>query len=863
MALISSSIPNMVNGVSQQPFTLRLSSQAELQENGLSTTSQGLRKRPPTKHLKKILNGSIGNAFVHTINRDENERYVVVVTNGDLKVFDLAGNEKTVNFPNGKGYLSATSPDTAFRAVTVADYTFLVNKTITVTPDTLRSPKRLNDALINVKVGNYGKKYAVIINGTELASYTTPDGTAGSHTANISTDFIANQLFSQLASAYAGSSVSVTNVTTQSLSSGLLFTIIPQFYVFFDLPAGRNNTNTIALADGVAKPFSLVDAGTNTYKFDEVFFGTPAVTAFATTGVVNLLGSVIHFTSANNFTIEVRDGFNNGAMNAIKDQIQKFSDLPANAGVDGFAVEVVGDKQNGFDNFWVRFDASGTGTWRETLKPNSLLGYTASTMPHTLVREANGTFTFAPTTWDNREKGTENSNPDPSFVGRKITDLFFYRNRLGFLVDESVVMSEAGEFFNFYRTTVTELLDADPIDVTVSHTKVSSLLHAVPYNKQLLLFSAQTQFTVDSGDLLTPTTISIKQNTEFECTPECEPVGVGNNIYFPVPKGEFSGIREYYTVEEVGGTNDAADITAHVPSYIAGKVFKIAAGLNENILAVLSKNDRSSMWIYKFYWSGQEKIQSSWSKWTLGAGDTILNADFILSDLYMVIQREDGVYLEVLSVAVDDIGLNEPYNIHLDRKLTVAKANMTFDGTYTNIPSAYLPGPLGAHQWEAVVATGQGKPAGIRVPLEATGSGARAKGNYTDSDLVVGRKYLFRYKFSPITVKVQQNNNAQKSDTVGRLQLRNMSVNYSNTGYFKANVTPSGRSTYEYIYTGKTLGLPSATIGEADLETGLFQFPILARNTEVDIEISSDAPLPVSLLSADWEGMYVKRSRTV
>ena len=100
--LTSQSIPNLANGVSQQPFTLRLASQAELQENGLSTTSQGLRKRPPTKHLKKILSGNFENAYIHTINRDEFERYVVLVTNGDLKVFDLVGNEKTVNFPNGK-----------------------------------------------------------------------------------------------------------------------------------------------------------------------------------------------------------------------------------------------------------------------------------------------------------------------------------------------------------------------------------------------------------------------------------------------------------------------------------------------------------------------------------------------------------------------------------------------------------------------------------------------------------------------------------------------------------------------------------------------------------------------------------------
>lgn len=782
--LISQSISNLANGVSQQPFTLRLASQAELQENGLSTTSQGLRKRPPTKHLKKILSGTFTNSAIHTINRDENERYVVVITNGDLKVFDLAGNEKTVSFPNGKAYLTAADPTNAFRAVTVADYTFLVNKTVTVTAGTSTAAARPFEALVSVKIGNFGKTYNVIINSVLVATYTTPDGGSASHSANISTDYIAAQLYN-----------------------------------------------------------GMVASGYNSGPW-----------------AVSVSGSVIYVrNNSTNFSIIAQDGFNNAAMLAIKDQVQKFQDLPANAAFGEFALEVVGDKQTGFDNFWVRFDATGTGAWRETIKPGTRLGYTAATMPHTLVRNANGTFTFAPTTWTDRKVGTLDSNPDPSFVGRKITDIFFFRNRLGFLADESVIFSEASEFFNFYRTTVTELLDSDMIDVTVSHTKVATLQHAIPYNRQLLLFSAQSQFVVEAGDLLTPKTIAIKQATEFECDPNVKPAGIGKNVYFVVPKGEFTGVREYFPVDEVSGINDSVEVTGHVPQYIPKNAYDISPCLTEDMLVVLSKNERNALFVYKFYFNNNEKLQSSWSKWTVDAGDSVLSADFVLSELILVIQRSDGLYLEKLSVALGDIGTNEPYNVHLDRKLNVAKANMTWDGTYTNIATAYLPGPL-VGSWEAIIATGQPKKAGTRLTLEATGSGGRIKGNYTDSDLIVGRKYTLRYQFSPITMK-QAAGQAVKSDTVGRLQLRTMQVNFSGTGYFQAKVTPEGRSSYNYVYSGKTLGQPSSTIGLIELDTGNTKFPILAQNTAVKIELNSDAPLPCSFLSADWEGMYVKRSK--
>jgi hypothetical protein len=780
--LISQSIPNLANGVSQQPFTLRLASQAELQENGLSTTSQGLRKRPPTKHLKKILSGTFTNSYIHTINRDENERYVVVVTNGDLKVFDLAGNEKTVSFPNGKAYLNATDPTNAFRAVTVADYTFLVNKTVTVSPGSTNSTEREFEGLINCKIGNYGKTYRIIVNGVEQASYTTPDGSNASHTANISTDYIAAQLY--------------TNLAANGFNSG--------------------------------------------------------------NWTLGLFGSVIRLSNgAVNFTLRCEDGFNNAAMLVLKDQVQKFQDLPANAGANGFAVEVVGDKQTGFDNFWVRYDSTGSGSWRETIKPNTRLGVSAPTMPHTLVRNSDGTFTFAPTTWNDRKVGTLDSNPDPSFVGRKITDIFFFRNRLGLLADESVIFSEASEFFNFYRTTVTDLIDSDPIDVTVSHTKVSTLQHAIPYNRQLLLFSAQSQFVVEAGDLLTPKTIAIKQATEFESDPNVKPAGIGKNVYFVVPKGGFTGVREYFPVDEVSGINDSVEVTGHVPQYIPNNVYDISPCLTEDMLVVLTKNERNVIYAYKFYFNGNEKLQSSWSKWIMDEGDSILSAEFILSELVLVIQRSDGLYLEKLSVSLGDIGTNEPYNVHLDRKLTVAKANLTFDGVYTNIATANLPGPL-TGSWEAIVATGQPQAAGTKLTLQATGTGGRILGNYTNCDLIVGRKYTFRYQFSVITRKEQVGNSVQ-SDTQGRLQLRTMQVNFANTGYFKALVTPEGRSTYSYIYSGKTLGLPSSTIGTIELDTGNTKFPILAQNTQVSIELNNDTPLPCSFLSADWEGMYVKR----
>ena len=87
MSLISNNIPNLINGVSQQPPSLRLASQAEEQINGLSDVVTGLKKRPPTEHTNVLRKGSptgstfttteLNRSFFHTYKRSDTEQFSV------------------------------------------------------------------------------------------------------------------------------------------------------------------------------------------------------------------------------------------------------------------------------------------------------------------------------------------------------------------------------------------------------------------------------------------------------------------------------------------------------------------------------------------------------------------------------------------------------------------------------------------------------------------------------------------------------------------------------------------------------------------------------------------------------------------
>jgi len=206
MPLVSRTIPNLVQGVSQQPEVLRLSSQATEQVNGFSSVVEGLKKRPSTNHVAKLSSGSLSNAFIHTINRDANEQYIVVVTNGDIAVYDIDGTQKTVvKQTNATNYLTSSNPRLDFRAITIADYTFILNKNTITDMGSTTSPAKNEEAVYTVLQGVNPIKYSITIDGTTY-SFTS---------SNTNTESIRDGLYSAIGSP---SGITITKIGNSSFS---------------------------------------------------------------------------------------------------------------------------------------------------------------------------------------------------------------------------------------------------------------------------------------------------------------------------------------------------------------------------------------------------------------------------------------------------------------------------------------------------------------------------------------------------------------------------------------------------------------------------------------------------------------------
>lgn len=833
MSLYSYSIPNLAQGISQQPDAQRDPSQGEIQINGMSSILEGLRKRDCTQTVAKVSNTDFGDCYIHSILRDNVEEYLAVVTNNQIRVFDLNGAAQTVNAPSGYSYLSSVTDARAqLRAVTIADYTFISNTNTIPAMNAAVAPAvarpSAHEALIWVKAANYGQTYTVNVNTRQA----------------------------QVQTAVAPVVTSGTTVTENRISSA-------------DIAANLMTGLTSAGLTGVTMTRS---------------------------------GSVIHLRSSSPITVAANDARANADITAILSQVQAFTELPTIA-PEGYQVEITGDPGNNFDGYYVEFQPNsgtfGEGVWSETVSPGVEYQVNAATMPHLLVRLPSGTFYFGPAngstqggitipTWGERVAGDYDTAPDPSFIGSPINDIFIYKNRLGFLADENVILSRVRQFFEFFPETVTTVLDTDPIDVVASNNRVSVLRYAIPYQDELILFSPQYQFRFNAAEtVLTPATAQITVLTQFEVDINVRPQLAGGGIVFCQANGDFSMFREF-SVRGAGTalTADAQDLTGYVSAFVPSNVFAMTVNDTSNAVFSISSaagyEDR--IYVYKYFirnaGSGAERAQSSWSYWHFSGADEILQVLCIRETLFSLVRYGSEIFLEKIPVQdrSPEPPTNAPYPLLLDRRISTTTetpaAMRVAAGTYnanTNLTTWTLPfAAISTIQaWSGYSTTGNG---GVLLGSITSGTTMTARGNWSTQPIYFGEPYNFRYRFTRFKL-YKEIGGGKAAANVERTQVRNAKLRYHETAFFQIHVIPEGRDLGIYTFDGTVLGSRVSALGSAnptgfDPDTnrfyeGVFNIPIMSRGERCMVEIHNDTPHPCKFSTCEWVGLITGKARSL
>lgn len=868
MAITNKVIRALNGGVSEQPDSLRRDNQCSEQINFLSDVVDGLVKRPGTEFLGELesapqtpYNEGDKNVFTHEIVREGDTKLLLSIANGKLSLIDLAdGSKVRVNDSAGVeittaaqtylNYSNAALLTHPYAAVTIADTTFILNKEITpAMKTTLSGGQTYNDheirrGMVFVKEGAYNAEYTITAKGnngnTRTIRIKTSDGLGAGNVLDSKTDNICAAIHAALTDA-------ATSRTDRAFDT----------------------TNYPSFADE--------DTGiTITYTQDGTFNGGTYTYAFIREGSVLLWK--IDFTGASfsyddtEAYIDIEDSFGDSLASSFNETKGEFAGLPLVSAKD-FNVQITGSPESLVDDYYVKFQVDapnpvgaqrGKGAWIESLVPGIEHKLNENTMPHQLVKVSDTVYQFKEVVWDEKTVGDNNTDPEPSFIGNKINDIFFFKSRLGLLTGENVVLSELDNPYNFWRTTVTQVLASDRIDIQSSVNEITILNYAVPFANQLIVFSDRTQFIISFGSSgLNPQTAALSQIASYEASKNVRPVTIDNNIVFVQERSNSSAVYEMFPTGVSELSFEAQEITEQIPSYIQGKVIRMAGSSLSNSLVIQTDSLDDTLFIYKFFNRGRERVLSSWFKYQFDV-NKIKGIHYVDDQCYKVSS------LDLLaSPGTDDthvldfFRLDNTENITYSADLVIPHTSMdaiSLDGsgdTDVRLPltgaSPFFIGDYFDRTAELIVFDDQNVLATLKAPDTGSNFCLKIEGDWTSKTFFMAIKFSSEYEFSKQYLKRADSFGAEVPIVTGRTTIQWAEISMNNTQFMTVEVSypNSGKTTTTKTFSGNVVG--SVILGDQASETGILRTVVAARNDVPVVKLKSGTHQTATIASAVFQ----------
>jgi len=632
-----------------------------------------------------------------------------------------------------------------------------------------------------------------------------------------------------------------------------------------------------------------------------------AVNSNLTNVTAEVIGSGLFMNGSAADGVNFLGGAVNENMSVIGQKAQDISRLPA-MNKHGYVAQISNAADLDTDDYYVKFEAnngvSGAGSYNECVRPHNfdgsgndpmVLGLDPATMPHALINNRNGTFTFTKLDeaskgstenyWKNREVGDDTSNPFPTFVGSTIQEMFFHRNRLGMISGEQIVMSKPGQYFDFFIVSAISASDDNPIDITVSDVKPAFINHILPIQRGMMMFSDNGQFMLfTESDIFSSKTVRLKKVSSYECDATIQPVDLGTSVLFTSNVSAYARAFEATILDDATPPN-ILEQTRVVPEFLPKDITKSANSAAIGITSYGKKGD-STVYHYKYYNTGQQREQSAWYSWTLTGtmqhmlytGGSFFTVTFhdgnykLCRHEYVADADNTRAYVLGTGAVGSPLETSRQFEAHLDN-MTIAtnvagsaqttttpeKTVLTIPYTPANTTDLFMVGLSGNDSDGNSIA-------GTVRAADAVGTNTVTFNNinlHSAAKVAVGYKYTSTIELPTYYFNVGQN----AYDTDGELRIAGMNFELGVGGPMEFHLT----SPFKYIdsngnitkdvddYVQFESGILSNTSvfdkPPADLARSV-RVPIQRKNEKYTLQIQIPDPFSTAIISASWDGNY-------
>jgi len=567
------------------------------------------------------------------------------------------------------------------------------------------------------------------------------------------------------------------------------------------------------------------------------------------------IGNGIYFSSNNQFQLEVVE---DDLMRSFQASVNDVQNLP-NQCKNGYIVKVSNALRADEDDYYLRFDGTndkdGSGSWSECAKPG--IAKSLTNMPLAIQRTAATTFTVKQFTYADREVGDDITNPLPSFHGKRINRVLFFRNRLVFLSGENVITSRPGSLGtpDFFIETALTVSASDPVDISAASTFPSELFDGIETNTGLVVFSTNQQFLLASDDtVFNPDTAKLRSISTFNYNETIQPISLGTTIAYVDNSGKFSRFNEMANIRREGEPA-VVEVSKVVPTLLP-KDIDLLTNSRENSIILMGKTGSDNVFGYKYFQISEQRQQAAWFKWKL---NNPLVYHFIINDEYFFLDSD--YYLQSIKLVQTE---NDPsivqdetdFLLHVDNHTTVSGGSFN---AATNITTFSGVGWLNTvttpnHDLVVIDTNTSASRVGRYAKATVSGTSFTLPGKWDGVTLIIGYIYPYEVKF-PRFYPTATTQGKPKTDVNSSLVLHRLKIHFGKIGLYKTTLKRVGKSDYTEVY--ESTQLDEYNVSDAPyLDEFIQTVPVYEKNENVDVILESSHPAPATLHSLAWEGDY-------
>ena len=905
MAGVSQTIPSYTGGISEQPDYIKNPGQVKDAINVIPDITYGLYKRLGAKRIATNAlspHGGTSTWFHYYRNPDEGSYIGQVDTNGSVKMWRCSDGAASSVTNNCSSYLTTSNVVRDLHFTTVNDTTFINNrgKTCALKGDTTSGGPHNYYAFVELKKTENGRQYALDIGGAGESSqsyktatrieinstnrhnndeprtgncpaigsknYSKDDGSKknlefrltvtgqsgpkpSASTVDESEDYSCTYQ-DDLTLLHGGEGFETNNSVTAALSSGKRSDGSDGTYEYNIKVTDHETYTANALSNGLIRPKctpfnadTAVSASSILGGIRDAIENGPSNISCAVIG-----NGIFIYSSSVDFTVRVVE---DDLMRVIGRETSDITQLP-NSCEDGYYLKVA-NSNSAEDDYYLKFTGTkgnGPGSWSEVAKKDIKYKIDPATMPVALTRTGDNQFTISEFTWTDRFVGDNTTNPKPGFIDQGIERVIFYRNRLALLSGSKVVLSAPNDLGNFWRDTAIATGPNDAITINSSSKFPAAITNAIETNAGLVLFSQNQQFLLSTdSEVLTTDSAKITPLSTYYNNKLVEPISLGTTLGFLDNSGSNTRFMEMVQVQQQ--TEPVVFEHSKVVPSMLPKDADIMDVSRDNGVVFIGKSGTNTVFGYRYYTVGQQRLLSSWFKWKF---NTSYKYFCVTDDTFYFIDNNNYFQKINLIRSDDDLtitGDGNTWDIHLDNWTSISGGS--YDATTNLTTFSSQPAHSGVTAKRVIIDN-----AGHLAECTQAGSNITVPDDWSSGTLYHGWLYDMEVKL-PKLYPTRTVGKTTIGDVNGSLTLHRAQVALGKVGSYESLLTRVGKTSFTDTYESAN---PSE-YEEGDIPYLLEEvrtIPIYERNSNVELTIKSTHPSPATLRSLSWEGDYTPKN---